>query len=118
MANVFATVLQRAGHRIVGIASNGREAVTMAMKERPELIVMDIHMPVLDGLQAASEILEDRLVPIILSTGLVDLKAIERANDIRGLSYLVKPFSSAQLHVAVHLAVTQCGALSESDARK
>ena len=114
MADLLAINLRRAGHRVVGIAWDGKEAVRLALSKRPDITIMDVHMPFLDGLQAAGEILSARPMPIILSTGLVDLRTIQRAMDIQGLSYLVKPFSPAQLHVAVHLAVAQCSKVRES----
>jgi len=76
---------------------------------------MDIHMPVLDGMLAAREILGARLIPIVLSTGMSDVGAIHRAFDLQIISYLVKPFSPAQLNVAIHLAVAHCRRLAEFD---
>jgi response regulator NasT len=116
MADLFAVILRRAGHRVGGIAGNGREAVNMALKTCPDVVLMDLHMPGLDGLQAAREILASRLVPIVLSTGMVDLSSIQRANDIRLISYLAKPFGPAQLNVAIYLAVAGSRRLTEFDA--
>jgi len=108
MAELLATNLRRLGHRVVGIAWNGKEAVDLALKTRPEVLVMDIHMPILDGLQAAREILSKQMIPIVMSTGLSDARSLGRAVDLNLISYLVKPFSPAQLKVAVHLAVANC----------
>jgi response regulator NasT len=115
MAELLATNLRRLGHRVVGIAWNGREAVDMALKLNPDALIMDIHMPVLDGLQAAREILCTRLIPIVFSTGMSDTRSLHRAIDLQIISYLVKPFSPAQLKVAVHLAVAQCRAQIKAD---
>jgi response regulator NasT len=115
MADLLAINLRRAGHRVGGIAWNGREAVNMALKTHPDVIIMDIHMPVLDGILAAREILGARLIPIVFSTGMSDVGSIRRAIDLEIISYLVKPFSPAQLNVAIHLAVAHCGRLAELD---
>ena len=90
MAELLATNLRRLGHRVAGIAWNGREAVEMALKLQPGVVIMDIHMP------------------IVLSTGLSDPRSLNGAVDLNVISYLVKPFSPAQLKVAIHLAVAQC----------
>ncbi len=108
MAELLATNLRRLGHRVVGIAWNGKEAVEMTLKTRPDLVVMDIHMPVFDGIEAARQILANRLMPIVMSTGHSDAASVHRAIDLNLISYLVKPFSPAQLKVAVQLAVAQC----------
>jgi response regulator NasT len=115
MAELLATNLRRLGHRVVGIAWNGKEAVEMALRIRPDVVIMDIHMPVLDGLQAAREILSAQLIPIVLSTGMSDARSVHRAVDLNVISYLVKPFSPAQLKVAVHLAVAQCRGLANTN---
>jgi len=118
MADLLATNLRRLGHRVIGIAGNGKEAVDLAFKLHPDVLIMDIHMPILDGLQAAREILATQFIPIVLSTGMSDIKSLNRAVDLNVISYLVKPFSPAQLKVAVHLAVAQCRGISrpETDA--
>lgn len=115
MAELLSLNLRRAGHRIGGIAWNGREAVTMALKTRPDVIIMDVQMPVLDGILAAREILGARLVPIVFSTGLSDAASIHRAIDLQVFSYLVKPFSPAQMDIAIRLAVAHCRRLAEVD---
>jgi len=116
MAELLATNLRRLGHRVIGIAWNGKEAVDMVLKMRPDVVVMDIHMPVLDGLQAARQILGNRLIPIVMSTGMSDAANVHRAIDLNLISYLVKPFSPAQLKVAVQLAVAQCRIVASQDA--
>jgi len=116
MADLLATNLRRLGHKVVGIAANGKEAVDLAFKARPDVLIMDIHMPVLDGLNAAREILASRQVPIVLSTGMSDTRSLNRAVDLNVISYLVKPFSPAQLKVAIHLAVAQCRGMARAEA--
>jgi len=116
MAELLATNLRRLGHRVVGIAWNGKEAVELALKTCPDVVIMDIHMPILDGLEAAQEILSAQCIPIVLSTGMSDARSVHRAVDLNVISYLVKPFSPAQLKVALHLAVAQCRGLAKTDA--
>jgi response regulator NasT len=117
MAELLATNLRRLGHRVVGVAWNGKEAVEMALKTRPDVVIMDIHMPVLDGLEAAGEILASQRIPIVLSTGLADCRTVNRAIDLRVISYLVKPFSPAQLKVAVSMAVAQFRGIENANER-
>jgi response regulator NasT len=112
MANLLAVNVRRLGHRVAGIAWNGKEAVAMSLKMRPDVVIMDIHMPVLDGIQAAAEILNVRVIPIVLSTGLADSKTVRRASDLRLVSYLVKPFGPNQLKVALQLAIANVRALA------
>jgi response regulator NasT len=116
MADLLAQNVRRIGHRVIGIAWNGREAVEMALKTRPDVVIMDIHMPVLDGLQAAHEILCKQMIPIVFSTGMSDAKSVHRAIDLQVISYLVKPFSPAQLKVALQVAVAQCRAMNAVNA--
>jgi len=108
MADLLATNLRRLGHRVIGMAANGRQAVEMHQKLRPGLVMMDIEMPIMTGLQAAREILGSHSVPIVLSTGMSDVSSITAAVDLKVISYLVKPFSPAQLKVALHIAVARC----------
>jgi response regulator NasT len=116
MADLLAINLRRLGHRVAAIAANGREAIDMAFKTKPDVVIMDIHMPVLDGFQAAQEILATQQVAIVLSTGMSDVKSLRHAVDLNVISYLVKPFSPAQLKVAIHLAVAQSRASSDPTA--
>jgi len=107
MAELLAANLARLGHRVVGVASNGLEAIELALETHPDVVIMDVFMPVLNGLDAASEIISHQHIPIVLSTGLTDSKCLNRALDLNVISYLVKPFSPSQLKVALHLAIAQ-----------
>jgi len=107
MADLLAANLRRLGHRVVGMGRNGREAVELASKTNPDVVILDIEMPILTGLQAAREILASRPVPIVMSTGVSDIRSLQNAADLKLVSYLVKPYSPAQLKVSIHLAVAQ-----------
>ncbi len=108
MSELLAANLRRLGHRVVGIASDGREAVDMALRLKPDLVIMDIHMPGLDGLEASDAILSVQRVPIVFITGMANDRDLLRAIDQRVISYLIKPFGPAQLKVAVAFAIAQC----------
>ena len=93
-------------------AGNGQEAVNLALAKRPLLIVMDVTMPVLDGISAAEKIGKELAVPIVLLTGNADSATIERARLAGVMSYVVKPFRSEQLLPAVDLAIHHFMAVS------
>jgi len=88
-------------------ASNGSEAVTLAEVKRPILIVMDVSMPVLDGVSAAEKIVKNRAVPIVMLTGTGDAETVERARQAGIMNYIMKPVHAEQLHAAVSLAIHQ-----------
>lgn len=86
-------------------AENGQQACEMALAHKPLLIVMDVAMPVLDGISAAEKIGKKVPVPIVLLTGTADSETVERARLAGVMSYVVKPFRSEQLFPAVDLAI-------------
>ncbi len=92
------------GHRVVGTAGTGRRAVEMTRTLEPELVLMDIAMPGLDGVSAAREILTICSVPIVLVTGHAEPELVERAASVGILSYLLKPVSQRGLDAAIRVA--------------
>ncbi len=96
--------LQREGYEVVGIAETGKEAVEKALLHQPDLIIMDIRMPELDGLEAAYQINEKNFIPIILLTAFADPTFLERARKARVLGYLMKPVSITELVSAIEIA--------------
>lgn len=100
-------VLERYGFDQIIEAENGREAVTLALKLEPLLIVIDYTMPELDGLSACDQISKKFPTPMVLMTGATDLETIERARHCGVLSYVVKPFRDEQMLAAVDLAIHQ-----------
>ncbi len=88
-------------------AENGEQAVELARIEKPLLVVMDVSMPVMDGVSAASEINRSTPLPIVLLTATADAETVERARAAGVMNYLLKPFREEQLAVVVDLAIDQ-----------
>ncbi|MCF6178553.1 MAG: response regulator [Geopsychrobacter sp.] len=88
-------------------AENGAQAVELAPHEKPLLIVLDVNMPVMDGVTAAENIRKSISAPIILLTGATDTETIERARDAGVSHYLLKPFNAIQMRATVELAIHQ-----------
>lgn len=99
--------LQDAGYEIVGAAANGAEAVEMAAELKPELIVMDIKMPVKDGITAAEEILNTQNCAIVMLTAFSQKDLVEKARDAGAMAYVVKPFTPADLLPAIEIAISR-----------
>ena len=97
-------LLERAGHEVVGEARDGDEAIALAERLSPDLIVMDVKMPRLDGIDAARRILANRPVPIVMLTAYAQAELIERAAEAGAFGYLVKPFREADLLPAMATA--------------
>ena len=109
MREYFAKILPRLGHEVVSIASTGRELVEQCRQHHPDLVVTDIKMPDLDGIEAAVAIYRERPVPVILVSGYHDAEFVERAEDGHILAYLVKPIKQADLGPAIAIAMRRFG---------
>lgn len=99
--------LREGGYDVVGEAANGEEAVALAKEHNPDVIVMDIKMPVMDGITAAEHIAQDRLAPVVLLTAFSQTELVERARDAGAMAYVVKPFTPADLLPAVEIAASR-----------
>jgi response regulator NasT len=97
-------LLERAGHEVVAEARDGEEAVELARRHEPELAVMDVKMPRLDGIEAARRILEERPIPIVMLTAFDQRELVERAAEAGVYGYLVKPFREQDVVPALELA--------------
>jgi response regulator NasT len=97
-------LLERAGHEVVGEARDGEEAVGLARELEPDLAVMDVKMPRLDGIEAARRILEERPIPIVMLTAFDQRELVERAAEVGVYGYLVKPFREADVVPAIETA--------------
>ncbi len=103
----LAEMLREEGYVVVGEAGDGQEAVELAEKLTPDLVIMDVKMPRRDGIDAAREIAEKRIAPIVILTAFSQRDLVERARDAGAMAYLVKPFSISDLIPAIELAVTR-----------
>ena len=101
------TMLTSLGHTIVGECDNGQAAVYMARNLKPDLVILDIMMPKMNGLDAAEVIGKERLGPVIMLTAFSDVAMIEKANRAGVLGYLVKPFREQELKPAVEIAISR-----------
>ena len=97
-------MLGEQGYDVVGQASNGEQAVELAKEVKPDLVIMDVKMPVLDGLSAAEQLHEAKLCPVIMLTAFSQTELVERARDAGVMAYIVKPFTAADLGPAIDIA--------------
>jgi response regulator NasT len=97
-------MLREQGYDVVGEASNGEQAVALADQLRPDVVIMDVKMPVLDGLSAAEQIHEAGLCPVIMLTAFSQAELVERARDAGVMAYVVKPFRADDLRPAIEIA--------------
>jgi response regulator NasT len=100
-------ILREAGFDVVGEASNGEEAVALAEELRPDVVVMDIKMPKMDGLTAAEKIGQDRLAPVVMLTAFSQQELVDRAKDAGAMAFVVKPFTAVDLLPAIELAIAR-----------
>ncbi len=107
VARYITTVLKTLGHRVVAVASEGHEAVDLALKLSPDLVIMDIDLPKMNGATAARKILERSSVPVIICTGRSDDDALESLRALNVQAYLNKPFSAVQLKSAIAITLAQ-----------
>jgi len=99
--------LREAGFDVVGEAGDGAQAVALATELKPDVVVMDVKMPVLDGISAAEQIGKAHLAPVVLLTAFSQTELVERARDAGAMAYVVKPFSPADLLPAVEIAISR-----------
>jgi response regulator NasT len=105
MREFLERMLPRCGHEVVAIAENGRQLVELSRAVEPDLILTDIKMPELDGIEASNQICAERPLPIIFISAHHDAALIERAEADHALAYLVKPISFADLQPAISIAM-------------
>ena len=109
-------VLTGAGYRVVAEAGDGRAAVEAVREHRPDIVVMDVKMPVMDGIAAAGEIAGERLAPVVMLTAFSQREVVERARTAGAMAYVVKPFTEADLVPAIELAVARFDELRSLEA--
>ena len=99
--------LTEAGYEVVAEAANGEEAVHLAYEHEPDLCVMDIKMPVMDGITAAEKILDKHSVAVVMLTAFSQTELVERAGAAGAMAYVVKPFTPADLIPALEIALSR-----------
>lgn len=100
-------MLAEEGYDVVGETGDGQTAVRLAQELRPDVVILDVKMPVLDGIAAAQQIVEERVAPVVLLTAFSQRDLVERAREAGVMAYLVKPFEKADLLPAVEMAVSR-----------
>ena len=98
-------MLREAGYDVVGEATNGSEAITLAEELKPDLAILDVKMPVLDGISAAEKIIE--ISPVLMLTAFSQRDLVERARDAGAMAYVVKPFTIEDLVPAIEIAISR-----------
>jgi len=100
-------ILEGQDYEVVGEASDGQVAVELARKLKPDVIIMDIRMPNLDGIEAAKILTQEEIAPIIFLTAYSDKELVEKAKEVGVISYIVKPFKESDLFPAIEIAIAR-----------
>ncbi|GAA2556187.1 ANTAR domain-containing response regulator [Pseudonocardia hydrocarbonoxydans] len=100
-------MLREEGYVVAGEAGDGEQAVRLARELSPDLVIMDVKMPKVDGIAAAGEIVGERIAPVVMLTAFSQRELIEQARDAGAMAYLVKPFARHELVPAIELAVSR-----------
>ena len=101
------TLLEEMGHEVAGEAADGQKALELTRSLKPDVVIMDIKMPVMDGLDAAKIIAEEKIAPVVLLTAYSQKDLIERAKEAGVFGYLVKPFQESDLMPAMEIAISR-----------
>jgi response regulator NasT len=100
-------ILRDNGFDVVGEAGDGETAVQLATELRPDLVVMDVRMPQLDGIKAAERLTRDHIAPVVLLTAFSQKELVEQASEAGALAYVVKPFTPNDLLPAIEIALAR-----------
>jgi response regulator NasT len=98
-------MLIEAGYEVVAQAANGEEAIALATEHKPDLAILDVQMPVLDGISAAEKIIT--IAPVLMLTAFSQRELVDRARDAGVMAYVVKPFTSSDLIPAIEIAISR-----------
>lgn len=112
----LAEMLAEEGYDVVGQAADGQKAVELATELRPDLVILDVKMPVLDGIAAAEAIAGQRIAPVVMLTAFSQRDLVERAREAGAMSYLVKPFNQSDLVPAIEMAVSRFAEITQLEA--
>jgi response regulator NasT len=100
-------MLEEEGYEVVGEAGDGEQAVRLAEELAPDLVILDVKMPVLDGISAAEQIVAKRIAPVVMLTAFSQRELVERADEAGAMAYLVKPFNKSDLLPTIEVAVSR-----------
>jgi two-component system, response regulator PdtaR len=100
-------MLEEEGYDVVGEADDGERAVALANQLRPDLVILDVKMPKLDGIAAAERIAGDRVAPVVILTAFSQRDLVERAREAGAMAYLVKPFQKKDLLPTIEMATSR-----------
>lgn len=98
-------LLAEEGYEVVGQASDGEAALAMARELKPDLVVMDVKMPKMDGITAAEHIAAERIAPVVMLTAFSQRDLVERAREAGAMAYVVKPFDASDVVPAIEIAI-------------
>ena len=112
----LAEMLTEAGYEVVGQASDGEQAVALAASLKPDIVIMDVKMPVMDGISAAEQIGKERLCPVVMLTAFSQTELVERARDAGVMAYIVKPFTASDVTPALDIALSRWAELKTLEA--
>jgi response regulator NasT len=100
-------MLEEAGYDVVGEAADGQQAIELTESHRPDLVILDVKMPGLDGISAAEQIVGSATAPVIILTAFSQRELVERAAEAGAMAYLVKPFDKSDLVPAIEVAISR-----------
>lgn len=105
-------MLREEGYDVAGEAADGEEAIKLATELNPDLVILDVKMPKVDGIEAAQQIAGNRIAPVVILTAFSQRDLVERARDAGAMAYLVKPFAKRDLVPAIELAISRFSELA------
>ncbi|GGU35124.1 ANTAR domain-containing response regulator [Lentzea flava] len=105
-------MLREEGYEVAGEAADGEEAIKLATELNPDLVILDVKMPKVDGIEAAQHIAGHRIAPVVILTAFSQRDLVERARDAGAMAYLVKPFAKRDLVPAIELAMSRFSELA------
>ncbi|MEO5609938.1 MAG: response regulator [Ornithinibacter sp.] len=109
----LAEMLGEAGYDVVGQAGDGEQAVELTRTLRPDIVIMDVKMPVMDGITAAEAISKERICPVVMLTAFSQTELVERARDAGVMAYVVKPFTASDVTPALDIALSRWSELTQ-----
>jgi response regulator NasT len=112
----LAEMLAEEGYDVVAAVEDGEQAVSRAEDLRPDLVILDVKMPRLDGIAAAQRIASQRIAPVVMLTAFSQRDLVESARDAGAMAYLVKPFGKSDLLPAIEMAVSRFAELQQLEA--